>query len=410
MVRINDKIGNYTIIEESNSGGFGSVYKAKHIVFDDDPPVAIKVLHPHLIALQQHQLFFQEACLLKKLRHKYILPLLDAGSHEGSLYIITEYATLGSLHDRIQQRNGQPFPLDEAISIVTQIGEALQHAHEERVTHCDIKPENILFNAKGEALLADFGLATVLNSTSIVYTDSVVRTFAYMAPEQFRGDISIHSDQYSLACIAYELVAGRKPFIVPPVHPAIVGEIWKHKHIEETPISPTQFNAIIPLYITEGLFRAMSKECAQRYFDVISFVRDLQAPPKRPKSKLQWLEKGNSLWKLKRYADALQAYEQAFSTRHNVAMMLDRYDEALWEYERTVLLDPNYALAYNNKGNALYNLKRYEEALQAYKQVLCLDPNNALAYNNMGITLSSMGRTEEAQQAYTKAKELGYEG
>lgn len=455
MVKINDQIGNYVITGEINSGGFGSVYKARHIVFDDDPPVAIKVLHPHLVTLQQHQQFFLEARLLKKLRHRYILPLLDAGVYEHALYIITEYAALGSLHERMQRRNGAPFPINEAITIITQIGEALQHAHQQNVTHCDLKPENILFNAQGEALLADFGLATLLNSTSMVYTGSVVGTFAYMAPEQFRGDISKASDQYALGCIAYELFTGRKIFTIPPVNPLIIGEIWKHKHTEEMPVAPTQINPAISPYIEQAILKAIAKDRHQRHVDVTVFITALQVPrtPSKPKkTRDQWYSEGAAhdkakryeealvafeqaikldatyavvhndrgavLYELKRYEEALAAYEEAikcdptYSYPHvgkgSVLYALKRYRGALVAYEEAIKRDPGYANAYIGKGNGLYSLKRYREALTAYEEAIRRDPIYALAHYNKGLTLQVLGRNREAEQAFARAKELGY--
>lgn len=413
MVNINDRIGNYVLTEEINSGGFGNVYKARHIVFDDDPPVAIKVLHPHLIALQQHQQFFLEARLLKKLRHRYILPLLDAGVYERALYIITEYAALGSLHERLQRRNGTPFPIEEAVTILAQVGEALEHAHQQKVTHCDLKPENILFNAQGEALLADFGLATVMNSTSMVYTDSVVGTFAYMAPEQFRGDISKESDQYSLGCIAYELFTGRKPFTVPPVNPLILGELWKYKHNEEVPVAPTQINPALPTYIEQAILKAMAKDRRQRYPDMMAFVAALQSPPKPKRTRDQWYNEGAAHYKAKRYPEALAAFDQAilvdptyansYTYRGATLRELLRFEEAIAAYEEAMKRAPHDAIPYNNKGTALYLLKRYEEAIKMYDESIKRDAAYAIPHEGKGSSLQELKRYDEAIASYEEA-------
>src|SRR5262249_35760883 len=153
----------------------------------------------------------QEAQVLKKLNHPHILPIITAGVQENVAYIVTEYASGGSLRDRIKQQAGQPLPLAEVLSVLTQIGQALSYAHQQHVVHRDLKPANILFNAQGEALLADFGIATVLTTTETQQVDRV-GTPAYMAPEQFEGMVSTKSDQYALGCVAYELLTGRKPF------------------------------------------------------------------------------------------------------------------------------------------------------------------------------------------------------
>src|SRR6266566_4051329 len=89
---IDKQLGNYRLIAEINSGSYGNVYQGKHIIFEDDPIVAIKVLHTHLNTQEEHSKFIQEAQLLKKLQHPFILPIIDAGIHEGLPYIVTAYA------------------------------------------------------------------------------------------------------------------------------------------------------------------------------------------------------------------------------------------------------------------------------------------------------------------------------
>ncbi|MEO9028848.1 MAG: tetratricopeptide repeat protein [Ktedonobacteraceae bacterium] len=106
----------------------------------------------------------------------------------------------------------------------------------------------------------------------------------------------------------------------------------------------------------------------------------------RLKTKQDWLNEGNALYNLKRYEEALDAYNRA------------------------IALDPNFANAYNNKGAALNGLKRYEEALDAYNRAIALDPNFANAYHNKGIALRNLKRPEEARAAFEKARQLGYEG
>src|SRR2546421_5528133 len=144
---IGKQVGNYRIVEIINSGTFGSVYKGKHLHFEHDPVVAIKLPRAPFHTEEECREFIQEAQLQRQLRHPHILPILDAGFQNGIPYLITKYAAGGSLRARLGKRNGQPLPLDEALVILTQVGQALHYAHQYQpsVVHRDLKPENILF-------------------------------------------------------------------------------------------------------------------------------------------------------------------------------------------------------------------------------------------------------------------------
>src|SRR5947209_7797779 len=132
---IGNQIGNYRIIAELNSGSYGIVYLGKHIIFDDDPIVAIKLIHAHLRSPQEHDQFIQEARLLKKLKHPYILPIKEAGIHNGLPYIVTEHASGGSLRNRLDRKPNRSLPIEEALTILTQIGQALHYAHQQKIVH-----------------------------------------------------------------------------------------------------------------------------------------------------------------------------------------------------------------------------------------------------------------------------------
>src|SRR6266849_169966 len=161
-------------------------------------------------------------------------------------------------------------PVEEALTILAQIGQALQHAHQQNIIHRDLKPENILFNAKGDALLADFGIAIVLATSSVRQVDAT-GTPAYMAPEQFRGMISKESDQYALGCIAYELFTGHQPFTAPDF--VAIGFL----HAAEPPLAPTHYNPQLPLHTEQAILKAMAKQRADRYPDIAGFITALRA-------------------------------------------------------------------------------------------------------------------------------------
>ncbi|MFL5589900.1 MAG: serine/threonine protein kinase [Ktedonobacteraceae bacterium] len=259
------QIGNYRVIEEIGGGTYGLVYRAEHIYLGHI--VAIKLLHSYLDSHAEHEQFLQEAKFLLNLKHPYILSFYDFGIYEGFPYLIIEYAPNGSLKDLIKSCVPHPLPVKKSLSILSQIGHALVYTHQQNIVHRDLKPENILFNTKGEALLADFGIATVVSTLGSIPPGTPIGTLPYMAPEQFEGKSRKESDQYALGCIAYELVTGRQPFIVP--NPSIQAMWFQHAMIK--PIPPTQLNPNLPVQIEQAILKAMAKERTDRYLDVGTF-------------------------------------------------------------------------------------------------------------------------------------------
>ncbi len=278
---INQLIGNYQIVNMLGSGSFGTVYLARnrHVA---EYTVAIKLMNTAYVSSQQErESFIREASLLVKLKHPGILPIhdfgiLDSNTYESMPYMVTEYAANGSLRQRLQNQSSQPLPLSEALIILSQVGQALHFAHRQNIVHRDLKPENILFNVQGEALLADFGIATEMPTSTIRNNAAIIGTPPYMAPEQFEGTVSKLSDQYALGCIAYELVTGRKPFTARD----FVG--WAAKHANEPPIPPRQLNPSLPEHIEQAILKTMAKERTQRHSDVAAFTTALSLEPPIP--------------------------------------------------------------------------------------------------------------------------------
>ncbi len=262
------RIGNYRLIAELGNGATGTVYLGVH-AFLLQREVAVKLLHGVSLpsrAEQDHLL--QEAYMLDMLRHPHILPLLDVGFWNGFPYFVLEYASGGTLKHWLDQHPYCPFAIEEALSILTQIGEALHYAHQQRVIHRDIKPPNILFDARGAPLVADFSIATIL-STNDTTQQGAAGTPAYMAPEQFQGYASPKSDQYALGCLAYELLTGRPPFT------ATNAIAMGFKHMTEWPVLPTNHNPSIPKHIERAVLKAMAKQRKDRHADVASFIMAL---------------------------------------------------------------------------------------------------------------------------------------
>ena len=271
MINGKSIIGNYSILSELAMGAFGRVYLAQHTVLTNRV-VALKLMHTVPLSSQQEcNQFLQEARFLELLRHDDILPILDVGIHQGMPYIVSEYASGGSLRDRIKHKTLQPLPEEEIQKILSQVGEALQYAHHKNIIHRDLKPENILFNARGDALLADFGLATMLATASIKYLSNA-GTPRYMSPEQFQGVVSKESDQYALGCIAYELWTGYPLFSgADPVS-------LMYRHVNEAPIPLSKFNSNIPPHVEQAILKALAKQRHDRHADIKAFITALRSP------------------------------------------------------------------------------------------------------------------------------------
>ncbi len=408
------QIGNYRITSALNSGAFGRVYRGEHIILTHRI-VAIKVLHlNYLGSAEEQQSFLQEAQFLEILKHPHILPIYDVGiDDEGFPYLVAELAENGSLRDQLHEYRHlrQLMPLEECLRIMSEVGEALQYVHKENIVHRDLKPENILFNAKDEALIADFGVAVFLETTKTKYANATGSPL-YMAPEQFEGLASPRSDQYALACIAYELMTGQPPFNA--THPLALGM----KHQNELPQPPTHLNSNIPLHVERAILKALSKKREDRYAEIGDFIHALTTVPSGPihKSKEQWLEEGYVLFNGQRYKEALFAFERAcrldplFADAHEgrgtTLYYLGQMEEALQAYNEAIHLNPSYASAYSGKGNILFEGKQYMDAFKAYQHATNLDPHLVDAYVGQGNALYYLGHYNEAIVAYDEAIRL----
>jgi tetratricopeptide (TPR) repeat protein len=452
---ISKRIDNYYIVALLAVGGFSNVYLGRHILFPNRI-VAIKVLlAKYLNSQEERDRFLQEAKFLEYLKHPYILPVIDVGIHEDLLYLVSEYMSNGSLQDRLDKKPTTPLSTKASMNILLQIGQALHYAHQQGIIHRDLKPANILFNDNGDAILADFGIAARLTTASIHHTTTIIGSFQFMAPEQFRGRSSKQSDQYALGCIAYRLFTGYLPFW------GLDASSLMHQHLNENPIAPRQLNPHIPVHIEKAILKAIAREPADRYPTIHDFLTALEETAQKnsvlslSQSRRElWLSKGDAYYASRGYRAAFAAYEQAiqldptfavahcakgfalFSLKHygpalaafNQAILLDpsfpiayygkantlrklkRYIEALTAYERVIELSPNQAYAYNGKGNVFYELQLYKEALAAYEQAILLNPKFAVAYHNKALTLERLRMQEKASQAHEKARQLGYKG
>ncbi|MBA2391879.1 MAG: serine/threonine protein kinase [Ktedonobacteraceae bacterium] len=277
---INEKIEGYRIAAELISTSFRSIFLGESISSTDPYQlVVIELFYSASTYMQQETL--DKISFLQQMHHPHILPILATGFYKENPYIITEYLSSGSLYGRFQRRvAGQPIQMKEAILTLAQVGQALYYAHQRQVIHGSLNPQNILFTSLNEVQVTGFHQHTLLSPDEIEGgTDQEISI--YQAPEQQAGQVNEKSDQYSFACIAYALVTGTQPFMVPSVNTP--GTYYKTRSL----IPPGRLNSGLPLYIESAILKAMSREPEQRYPDVATFLAALGIPSTGRKSELK---------------------------------------------------------------------------------------------------------------------------
>lgn len=207
------RIGNYELVKLLGRGGMGEVHLACHARMKDRR-YAIKTILPHGASAGVISRFEREITVLSKLAHPNFLYAVDAGEHEGKLYLVTEFID-GIDLTKLVAKVG-PLPVADACEIVRQMALGLAAAHAENIIHRDIKPSNVMLDRSGKPKILDLGLALIHNSSDLALTTerNVIGTPEYMAPEQWRGshDVTPASDIYSLGCTLFFLVTGAPPF------------------------------------------------------------------------------------------------------------------------------------------------------------------------------------------------------
>jgi serine/threonine protein kinase len=191
--RSGQTLGNYHLLHLLGRGGFADVYLGQHIHLGT--LAAIKVLR---VQLGNHDVekFLHEAKIIAHLSHPHIVRVLDFGVEDGIPFLVMDHAPKGSLRELYTK--GTLLPLTTIISYVKQVGDALQYAHEQKLIHRDVKPENMLLGKRNEVLLSDFGIAVIQHSTNSQVREEQTGTALYMAPEQIMGRPRVASDQYAL--------------------------------------------------------------------------------------------------------------------------------------------------------------------------------------------------------------------
>ena len=290
------RLGPYEIVAKLGEGGMGEVYRATDTRLNR--PVAIKFLSAEIADEHSRRRFQQEAKTASSLNHPHILTVHEAGEIGGRQYLVTEFIDGGTLRAwaREEKRTWR-----QVVELLAGMADGLACAHEARILHRDVKPENILVTKSGYAKLADFGLAKLLEisrpeEVTRTITEQrtrpgvVMGTIAYMSPEQASGKaVDARSDIFSLGAVLYEMLAGSRPFTGTSDLEVLQAVIHR---------SPEPLGADVPTVLRTVVEKALEKEPADRYQSMRDMVVDLRrltrrnaeiSAPVRPRSRSPWM-------------------------------------------------------------------------------------------------------------------------
>ncbi len=258
------QLGNYRLRQMLGQGGSADVYLGEHIHLGT--LAAIKVLRIQIGSSKLDD-FLHEARIIAHLHHPHIVRVLDFGVEGNMPFLVMDYATNGTLRQCYPK--GTYLPPATIISYVKQIAQALQYAHDRKVVHRDVKPENMLLDINSQLLLSDFGISAIEQNTTTLLTQSAAGTIYYMAPEQILGRPHPSSDQYALGVVVYEWLCGSRPF-----SGEALAVMYQHVHVPPLPLRE-KISAISPA-IEQIVLRALAKDPRQRFATIEEFAQALE--------------------------------------------------------------------------------------------------------------------------------------
>ncbi len=272
--RVGQQLGNYRLIRLLGRGGFAEVYLGEHLRLKTQ--VAVKILHT---SLEDNDIegFLREAQTVARLKHPHIVRVFDFDVENHTPYLVMDYLPNGNV--RRSYPKGTSLPLETIVFYAKQVASALQYAHDQKLIHRDVKPENMLLDQDNTIVLGDFGIALMAQSSRYQSTQEVAGTAAYMAPEQFQGHPHRASDQYALGVVVYEWLTGDRPF-----HGSFT-EIYSQQ-LFVPPSSLCEKVPDLPSAVEQVVLTALAKDPKERFANIKAFATALehacQAVPPRP--------------------------------------------------------------------------------------------------------------------------------
>ncbi len=387
-------------------GAMGDVFRATDAMLDR--VVAVKVLAEGTSADDSRRRFAREARAAARVSDEpHIVTIYDVGESGERPYIVMEYVDGSSLEQRLQE-NGRRAPAD-ALRWLEQAGQALDHAHANGVVHRDVKPGNLLIDGEGNLHVADFGIASAAWLPSLTAHGTVLGTTGYLAPEQALGErASTASDRYALGVVAFELLAGERPFAreTPTAEAAA--------HVNEPVPSIAERRSELPAQLDPVFQRALAKRPEDRYTSCAEFVAALRAatdtvargtrvyptPPGSRERAPHWpllaAAVGAALVIAVLLAVALSGTSPARRTTHAPAARHAADPHALNDRARSLMQQGRYA-------DALPLLVR---AVRGLRGAGPGDPAEGFATYNLGYTLLQLNRCSDALPYLQRANTL----
>jgi len=287
-------LGKYRLTEKLGQGGMAQVYRAYQA--DLDRYVAIKVLHPHLTGDEEFATRFRrEARVVAALEHPNILRVYDVGTENGLAFLVMEYLQGTSLKAEWRDLDcrRERMELSRVGQIVAALADALDYAHRHGLVHRDVKPSNIILTNAGRTVLTDFGIARMVDATTITSSGGTLGTPAYMSPEQGRGEPGdARSDIYALGVVLYQLCTGRLPFDADTPYVVIL------KHMTAPLPPPRSVQPDLPRAVERVILKALAKDPNDRFqtagemaHALRAAIGDQAAPARTPRSRraLLWI-------------------------------------------------------------------------------------------------------------------------
>ncbi|WP_421658761.1 tetratricopeptide repeat protein [Leptothermofonsia sp. ETS-13] len=417
--------GRYQVTHHLGGGGFGQTYLAEDLHLPGKPQCVVKQLKPRVTNLEALQtarrLFDTEAEVLYALGSHDQIPRLFAHFEENRDFFLVQEFVEGEVFSQ-EIKNRKQFPETEVIDLVQDILTVLEFVHQQQVVHRDIKPSNLI-RRRGDRrmILIDFGAVKQIGIEAYESPDQASVTIAvgssgYMPNEQLAGKPRFSSDVYAVGMMAIQCLIGVNPKQLKE-DPKTSEIIWR----DQAKVSP-EFAAILDKMVRYD-FRQRYPSAKEALDDLRSLTTTTSVSALLSErtlvscdGHLAWLERGDDLFQLQRYKEAVSAYDRVIQAKpeeylawfkRGIALEnLQRYEDAAESYEQVVRLHPEDYLAWYKWGGALECLHRYQEALQSYERVVELRPDNYWAWHDRGKVLEALRQYDEAIASYDRAVQL----